>query len=181
MSALPTHEAAAVQPAAEAMPSGAAARALFLLTDGVCGLAVAAIVVVVLLQVAGRLLGAPFSWTEELTRACFIWMVFSGVAAGIRHADAARVTVLLRYLPRLIRRHALHIYVVCSLVFFGLSIWTGWYMVKQQVVMNERIATLGIPSWVVGVVLPVSALLSVFGLFQSVRTRRAVLAADESA
>ena len=47
--------------------------------------------------------------------------------------------------------------------------------------VNERIATLGIPSWVVGVVLPVSALLSVFGLFQSVRTRRAVLAADESA
>ena len=59
-----------------------AVRLLLLLTDGATGVAVAAILVVVLAQVVGRLLGAPFSWTEELTRACFIWMVFAGVAAG---------------------------------------------------------------------------------------------------
>ena len=49
-----------------------ATRVLVYFTDGVCGIAVAAIVCVVLTQVAGRLLGMPFSWTEELTRACFI-------------------------------------------------------------------------------------------------------------
>ena len=150
-------------------------RLLGLLTDGVCGIAVAAIVFVVLAQVAGRLLGMPFSWTEELTRACFIWMVFSGIAASIRHADAARVTVLLQYFPRFIRRQALFIYAACSLTFFALTIWTGWYMVRQQVVMNEQIATLGWPSWVIGVVVPASAVLSVLGLWQSLRTQRAVI------
>ena len=75
---------------------------LGILTDGICGLTVAAIVVVVLIQVVGRLMNSPFSWTEELTRACFIWMVFAGVAASIRHADAARVTVLLNYFPKFI-------------------------------------------------------------------------------
>lgn len=158
-------------------PVSGPGRVLFLLTDGVCGLAVAAIVAVVLIQVVGRLLGAPFSWTEELTRACFIWMVFAGVAASIRHADAARVTVLLQYLPGMVRRQALAIYTACSLVFFALTAWTGWYMVRQQVVMNEQIATLGVPSWVVGVVLPASAVLSIFGLFQSLKTRRAAIAA----
>ena len=79
------------------------------LTDGVCGLAVAGIVGVVLMQVLGRMLNAPFSWTEELTRACFIWMVFAGMAASVRHADAARVTVLLRYFPGFIRKSALPI------------------------------------------------------------------------
>ena len=159
---------------------GAVSRMLSLMTDGVCGVAVAAIVFVVLLQVAGRLLDVPFSWTEELTRACFIWMVFSGLAASIRHADAARVTVLLRYFPRFIQRSALSIYVACSLIFFLLTAWTGWYMVKQQVVMNEQIATLGWPSWVVGVIVPASAVLSIFSLWQSLRTHRSTIAVTDS-
>ena len=91
-----------------------AARLLLLLTDGVTGLAVAAIVAVVLVQVGGRLLGSPLSWTEELTRALFIWMVFSGIAASMRHADAARVTVFLRYLPGVVRRCALPMYMLCT-------------------------------------------------------------------
>lgn len=153
-----------------------ASRWLLWLTDGVTGLAVAAIVLVVLVQVAGRLLGVPFSWTEELTRACFIWMVFAGIAASTRHADAARVTVLLGYFPRFVQRAALPMYVGCSLAFFGLTVWTGWYMVRQQVVMNEQIATLGWPSWVVGVIVPASAVLSIVALFQSLRTHRAVIA-----
>ena len=164
---------------ANAKPAGFLERAMSLLTDGVCGLAVAAIVAVVLIQVIGRLLDAPFSWTEELTRGCFIWMVFIGLASGIRHADAARVTVLLQYFPGFVRRGALPFYLVSCLCFFVLSAWTGWYLVKQQVVMNEQIATLGWPSWVIGISLPVSALLSIVGLFQSLTTHRAVIAATE--
>ncbi len=156
-----------------------AVRVLLLLTDGVTGFAVAAILAVVLVQVVGRLLDAPFSWTEELTRACFIWMVFAGVAAGMRHADAARVTVLLKAFPGFVRRRALAIYVACSLSFFLLAAWTGWYMVRQQVRMNERIATLDWPMWVVGLVVPVSAVLSIGGLLLSMRTHKAVLAATE--
>ena len=156
-----------------------ASRLLLLLTDGVCGVAVAAIVLVVLVQVAGRLLDAPFSWTEELTRACFIWMVFSGIAASIRHADAARVTVLLQYFPGFIRRSALPIYVACSLTFFMLTVWTGWYMVRQQVVMNEQIATLSWPSWVIGVIVPASAVLSIFSLWQSLRTHKSTIAVTD--
>ncbi len=156
-----------------------AVRLLLLLTDGVSGVAVAAILAVVLVQVVGRLLDAPFSWTEELTRACFIWMVFAGVAAGMRHADAARVTVLLKAFPGFVRKQALAIYVACSLAFFLLAAWTGWYMVGQQVRMNERIATLGWPMWVVGLIVPASAVLSIGGLLLSIRTHKAILAATE--
>jgi len=154
-------------------------RLLYLLTDGICGLSVAAIVVVVLIQVVGRLIDAPFSWTEELIRACFIWMVFAGVAASIRHADAARVTVLLNYFPKAVRGTALPIYVLCNLVFSTLCIWTGFYLVRQQVVMNEQIATLGIPSWTVGMILPLSAILSIFSLFQSLKKHHDIISAKE--
>jgi C4-dicarboxylate transporter DctQ subunit len=157
------------------------ARLLRLCTDGVCGIAVAAILVVVLIQVTGRLLGSPFSWTEELTRACFIWMVFTGIAASIRHADAARVTVLLQYFPGFVKRSAVFIYTASCLTFFLLTVWTGWYMVRQQVIMNEQIATLGWPSWVIGMVVPLSAMLCIAGLWQSLLTRRAAIAAVDGA
>jgi C4-dicarboxylate transporter DctQ subunit len=164
---------------ASSSPTRAAETLLQWLTDGVCGLAVAGIVGVVLMQVLGRLMGAPFSWTEELTRACFIWMVFAGMAASVRHADAARVTVLLRYFPSFVKQLALPIYVLCNLVFFVLTAWTGWSMVRQQVMMNEQIATLGWPGWVVGIILPSAAVLSIFSLFQSLRTHRAAIAATD--
>ena len=152
---------------------------LGILTDGICGLTVAAIVVVVLIQGVGRLMNSPFSWTEELTRACFIWMVFAGVAASIRHADAARVTVLLNYFPKFIKQSALPIYVLCNLTFSVLCIWTGFYLVRQQVMMNEQIATLGVPSWIVGIILPVSAALSILSLYQSLKIHRDIIAANE--
>jgi TRAP-type C4-dicarboxylate transport system permease small subunit len=160
-------------------PPSMGARVLTGLTDGICGIAVAAIVLVVLIQVVGRLLDSPFSWTEELTRACFIWMVFTGMAASIRHADAARVTVLLNYFPKFVKNSALPIYVLCNLIFSTLTIWTGLYLVRQQVVMHEHIATLGVPSWTVGIVLPLSAALSIFSLIQSLKLHRNIIAVTE--
>lgn len=71
-----------------------AARLLLLLTDGVTGLAVAAIVAVVLVQVGGRLLGSPLSWTEELTRALFIFIAATGkLAAWVFAYDGLPVMV----------------------------------------------------------------------------------------
>ena len=127
------------------------------MTDGLCGLAVLGVVLVVLAQVVSRLLGYPVKFSEELTRAFFIWMVFIGIAAGMRHADAARVTIFMEKAPGFIRRMALPIYFLFSLGFFFLMGWMGWRMVSQQLMMNEMISTLGWPSWVIGVVMPLSA------------------------
>jgi TRAP-type C4-dicarboxylate transport system permease small subunit len=55
-------------------------------------------------------------------------------------------------------------------------------MVKQQVQMNETIATLGWPSWVIGAVVPVSALVAIACTLASLRdSRRAIQAEEESA
>jgi TRAP-type C4-dicarboxylate transport system permease small subunit len=152
------------------------------LTDAICCLAAAGTVLVVLAQVVSRLLGAPISWSEELTRALFIWMVFMGLAASMRSADAARVTVFLQALPRSVRRLSLPIYLSCSIGFFILMAWMGGRMVRQQLAMNESIATLGWPSWVIGLVIPVSAAIAILCTLASVRDHRAAIAlADDPA
>ncbi len=147
--------------------------------EWVLRLSMAGIVLVVLLQIAGRLGGRPFPWTEELTRALFIWMVFIGMAASMRRADAARVTVVLQWLKRPIRRLALPVYAVACIGFFSLMGWTGIGMVRQQVMMNETIATLGWPSWVIGAVIPVSALVAIVCTLASLRDSGAVIAGEE--
>lgn len=177
-------ELASILPPAS-VPKPLYRRVLALLTDGVCGFAVFAVVIVVLVQVVSRLLGYPVTFSEELTRALFVWMIFIGVAASIRHADAARITVFMASSTPVIRRLALPIYVAGSLLFFGLMIWTGWTMVRQQWMMNEMIATLGWPSWIVGLVMPLSGVLSVLCLLDSLFEHRATLglsapAADKS-
>ncbi len=168
-----------VQPVPDLRVEGRRVARLFACAvEGVGMVAAGGIVVVVLAQVAGRLLDRPFSWTEELTRACFIWMVFMGMAAGMRQADAARVTVLLTYLPRPLQRLALPVYLLFSLGFFGLMAWTGLGMVMQQLRMNETIATLGWPSWTIGMVVPLSAVVAIVCTLASLREHRGAIALD---
>lgn len=149
-------------------------------TDGICGLAAGGTVLVVLAQVVSRLLGTPISWSEELTRALFIWMVFMGLASSMRRADAARVTVFMQALPPLLRRLSLPIYLACSIGFFVLMAWTGTAMVRQQFAMNETIATLGWPSWVIGIVIPASAVIAILCTFASLRDHKAAIALSDS-
>lgn len=167
--------APAQQAALAPAPVGWAARTI----EWTLRLSMAGIVGVVLLQIAGRLGGRPFAWTEELTRALFIWMMFIGMAASMRRADAARVTVALQWLSRPLRRLAVPVYMAACLGFFALMAWTGFGMVRQQVMMNETIATLGWPSWVIGAVIPVSALVAMACTLASLRDSRATIAADE--
>lgn len=70
------------------------ARLLRLVEDGVGLVLMSAIWVVVLLQVAARLEGSSFPWTEELSRYVFIWICFVGASAGIRTREHAGMSFL---------------------------------------------------------------------------------------
>nr|WP_295982328.1 TRAP transporter small permease [uncultured Agrobacterium sp.] len=147
-------------------------RVIRLATDVLAGLAAVGVLAVVLLQVSTRMWGTPVSWTEEATRYLFIWMVFLGVAGSFRTADMARVTVFIALMPAFVRRLALPIYVLSSVVFFGLMVWTGWTLVRQQYVMNEAAATLATPMWMIGVIIPLSAALGIAAIVESLRQHR---------
>ncbi|KQZ62112.1 ABC transporter permease [Rhizobium sp. Root149] len=162
-------------------PSSAFRGLLKLTTDVAAGVAVTGVLIVVLIQVASRMLGVPVSWTEEGTRYLFVWMIFLGLAAGFRTVETARVVVLLAMMPGFLRRLSVPIYVGSCLIFFGLMGWTGWLLVRQQYMMNETAATLAIPMWLIGIVMPLSAILGVLGVFDSLRNRRDFIALDDPA
>lgn len=147
-------------------------RSLKAATDMAAGVAVLGVLLVVLTQVASRVLGVPVSWTEEATRYLFVWMIFLGLAAGFRTVETARVTVLIAMMPKAVCRLSLPVYVASSVAFFALAGWTGYHLVRQQFMMNETAATLAVPMWLIGMIMPISAILAVLGIVESLRTRR---------
>lgn len=147
--------------------------------DYAAGACCGGILIVVLLQVTGRLIGHPLPWTEEAVRFLFIWMVFLGLAAGFRTVESARVVVFLSMGRRVLRHVAVPIYVVSSVGFFVLMGWTGIGLVRQQMMMHEVAATLPLPMWVIGLVMPVSSLIAILAIIDSVRNRRELIAAPE--
>jgi TRAP-type C4-dicarboxylate transport system permease small subunit len=149
------------------------------MTDFAAGIAVFGVLVVVLLQVSSRLAGVPVTWTEEGTRYLFVWMIFLGLAAGFRTVETARVTILLAAFPVSLHRIAVPVYVVSSVVFFLLTGWTGYRLVQQQYMMNETAATLAIPMWMIGIVMPLSAILAILAIIESLRTRYDLIAIGE--
>ncbi|HSI41310.1 MAG TPA: TRAP transporter small permease [Xanthobacteraceae bacterium] len=154
-------------------------RLVELVADYAAGLACGGILIVVLMQVTSRLIGHPLPWTEEAVRFLFIWMVFLGLAAGFRTVESARVVVFLAMLPSLSRRIAVPIYVFFSVGFFLLVGWTGITLVEQQIMMNEEAATLPLPMWVVGLVMPVSSAIAILAIIDSLRHRRELIAMPE--
>lgn len=154
-------------------------RAVELVADVAAGIACGGILVVVLLQVTSRLLGTPLPWTEEAVRFLFIWMVFLGLAAGFRTVESARVVVFMAMARGVFRHIAVPIYVGSSVIFFLITGWTGITLVRQQIMMNEVAATLPIPMWVIGLVMPVSSVIAILAIIESLRTRRDLIALPE--
>lgn len=147
--------------------------------DFAAGATATGILIVVLVQVVSRLLGAPVSWSEEATRYLFVWMVFLGLAAGFRTVESARVVVFIAALPNLFRRLAVPIYVGSSVLFFALMGWTGVSLIRQQLMMNEETATLPIPMWVIGLIMPISAVLAILAIFESLKASRNLIELPE--
>ena len=150
-----------------------------IVADYAAGAACGGILIVVLLQVTGRLVGHPLPWTEEAVRFLFIWMVFLGLAAGFRTVESARVVVFLSMARGLTRHVAVPIYVASSVLFFVIVGWTGITLVRQQIMMHEVAATLPIPMWVIGLVMPVSSVIAILAIIDSLRNRRELIALPE--
>jgi C4-dicarboxylate transporter DctQ subunit len=145
------------------------------ITDNLASLAAAAIFVVVILQIIGRLIGHSAPWTEELTRFLFIWLIYLGIGIGFRKAESARVTILLKYLPKFFQRGSVWIYLVATIGFFLFMLILGIELMSQQVNTNEKSSVLLLPMWIIGLCVPFSAVTGILNTIQSLMYDRALI------
>ncbi|MFA1820141.1 TRAP transporter small permease [Virgibacillus oceani] len=136
-------------------------------TDFLAGLIAVTLFVVVILQVFGRLIGSPAPWTEEMTRYIFIWMIFLGMGIGFRKAESPRVTFVLKLMPTSMQHVGRWIYAIATIGFLVFMVIYGIDLVMQQINMNEISSVLLIPMWIIGISIPISALLGIINTVQS--------------
>ncbi len=104
-----------------------------------------------------------FSWTEEIARVMFIWVIFLGAAVGMRRHLHFRVTAGLKLFPQNIRWVA-ELAGDGVLLFFCLALaWHGYELVMSTVEVEFRLRATGISMFWPYLIMPLS-----FGL-QAVR------------
>ena len=159
---------------------------LWKIIDGILLLTVAGMLIVVTLQVFGRLVGKSVPWSEEMTRNLFVWTINFGMAVGFRRAEHARVTFIYNFLPkhRVMKTIQLVIYVMSCIGFFSVAMYWNFGMTSRQIASGEISPALGIPMFIVTLPLGLCSLLAVIGIIQSVlfdKETREHLTMDEPA
>lgn len=142
--------------------------ALWRIVEVLLAIGLLGMLVVLMIQIIGRLTGSSAAWTEEAARFLFMDGVFLGLAAGFRAAVHPRVSYFVAKGPHWLKGFSLHATVVCAVTFFGVLAWTSFELILQQIRTNETSPALALSMWIITVPLAVGAVLSLIGTIQSV-------------
>lgn len=129
----------------------------------------AVMTIVTVLQVFMRyVMENSLSWSEELARFCFIWLVYIGISYGVKRAKHVRVEAILSVLKR---RGKFVINLIANVLFLYFAIYATYYGFS---IMNSIQATgqtapaLGIPMSIMYLGMPIGMLLTIIRLVQRI-------------
>jgi TRAP-type transport system small permease protein len=134
-----------------------------LLAETLVGALMAAMILDIFAQVVFRYgLQSSLSWSEELARYLFVWVIFVGASVAVRRGQHIALTALTGALPEPLRSFATALTLVAFMAFLLVLAWAS-----IPLIANARFAVsseLEIPiAWVYAAA-PVGALLSVLHL-----------------
>ena len=136
-------------------------------TEIVIGVLVAVTVMVTLLQVIFRYgLNSSLSWSEELARYVFIWVIFLGTASAARRGQHMAVDGLSGFLPPVWRRALAVLIALVGIVFFIVVFYTGILLTENAV--PQRSTALEISVALVYVSAPIGAVLTLLHLVNGI-------------
>jgi TRAP-type C4-dicarboxylate transport system permease small subunit len=130
------------------------------------------IFLVVLCQIFFRyFLHSPLVWTEELSRAIFIWVSLIGWILATRSGTHIRITFFANCLPPSLRKATGVVMALITIAF--LAVLGGFGAVMAWRTMGRTLITIpGIPIGLLYLSLPVTALLGVFYNLHDLAARR---------
>ncbi len=152
--------ASAAHPAhgAAAAPLARLTAALDRCTCWICVALLAAIFVIMILQVTCRyVLGSPLVWSEEASRYLYIWVCYLGAPIALRRGNHIAITLLADQLPaRLARMIAVTWQIVAFLFLIELGIQGAILAVRSHSLIA---ITIPIPWSLIYMAVPISAVL----------------------
>lgn len=124
-------------------------------------------VAVIFVQVVMRQLNSSLSWSEELARFCFIWLIYLGISYGVkkqRHIKVDVVLVMLNEKGKIIINMISNILFVVFTVFV---IYYGFDIASKLLAFGQKSPALQIPMGLVYMATPVGMGLTLIRLIQN--------------
>ena len=121
---------------------------------------------VIFVQVVMRQLGSSLSWSEELARYCFIWMIYIGISYGVKEQKHVRIDAFLHLLNQ---KGQLILNFIVNLFFMAFAIFViiyGTEIANQLLQFGQRSAALQIPMGYVYMATPIGMGLTLIRLAQ---------------
>ena len=86
-----------------------------------------------------------FSWSEEMARYCFFWLICLGIAYGCKVMKHIKIEAALKLFPSPARPYIVILGDVLFLGFACYVVYTGWLWVQAQAGHGEHSPGLGLP------------------------------------
>lgn len=124
--------------------------------------------VLIFLQVISRyVFGNSFTWTEEMARYMFIWLIFLSIGVGFTEKKHISIDVVVDHCPVAVQKVIKQIVYLLVFGFSFLFVWEGYVLVLQMQTFGQISANMQIPMWWVYASLPMGFLLAIFRLIQA--------------
>ncbi len=105
------------------------------------------------------LFNEPQAWVEELARYTIIWGTFLGFGLALRHNQHIQVDILYDQLKPSMKRILDIVATGLSILFCLIYTYYGFVLVENRYTSGMVSLDIGIPMWVVYLVLPISGIL----------------------
>ncbi|MBQ4425891.1 MAG: TRAP transporter small permease [Lachnospiraceae bacterium] len=112
-------------------------------------------------------LSNSLSWSEELMRFIYVWVIMIGINLGIRHKSLAAITALSDIIAKKSKIAAKTMSIVCLLVQLFVCVILSWYGYQYMVTAKQTSAAMLIPMKYVYVALPLGGFLGVIYTVES--------------
>ena len=122
---------------------------------------------VIFLQVVMRQFGSSLSWSEELARYCFIWMIYIGISYGVKEQKHVRIDAFLLLLNQ---KGQMILNFIVNLLFMAFAIFViiyGTEIASQLLQFGQRSAAIQIPMGYVYLATPIGMGLTLIRLIQN--------------
>jgi TRAP-type C4-dicarboxylate transport system permease small subunit len=106
--------------------------------------------------VARYFFNSPIQWAEEFSRYAFIWVVFLGAVVCTKQKRHISIDSLVKVLPSAVQPWVNFTADLLTLALMVIIVWYGWVLTRSA---TQITATLGVPQYVIYVVVPASGVL----------------------
>ena len=118
------------------------------LESTICMILMVAFCSILFLQVVMRkVFNNSLSWSEELARYIFIWMVFIGISYGAKQMKHLKIDVFLNVFPKKIRGFIVILADVIVLTFGGVVVFAAYITVSKYLQVGTASPAMHIPYW----------------------------------